>query len=40
MRWIPVPQTGQVPLAAGRPFFIVTICPSKSRFVRHFTQYA
>src|SRR5438477_128956 len=35
-----VPQTGQVPWAALRPFLRVTSSPSNSRFSRHFTQYA
>lgn len=36
-----VPQTGQVPSIAGRPFFIVTSFGSLiSRFSRHLTQYA
>ena len=35
-----VPQTGHEPLAALRPFFIVTSWPSNSRFALHFTQYA
>lgn len=33
-----VPHTGHVPLAALRPFFIVTFSPSNSRFALHLTQ--
>ena len=41
MRKRVVPQTGQVPLVAGLPFFIVTCCGSFiSRLVLHFRQYA
>ena len=35
-----VPQTGQVPDAAFRPFLRVTTVPSNVRFALHFTQYA
>ena len=40
MRNILVPQTGQMPRVAGRPFFIV-ICSASliSWEARHFTQY-
>jgi hypothetical protein len=39
--YIFVPQTGQEPLVAGLPFFIVTAWASFiSRWVRHFRQYA
>jgi len=38
IRFILVPQTGQVPLAMRRPLVSVT-SPSKSRFSLHFTQY-
>src|SRR5487761_2450756 len=41
IRNIFVPQTGQVPWAAGLPFFIVICCAFFiSRFALHFTQYA
>jgi len=41
MRFSLVPQTGQVPCMALRPFFRVTSCaPWMSRFSRHLTQYA
>ena len=34
-----VPQTGQAPWVAGRPFFSVTDCGFRmSLFVRHFRQ--
>jgi len=36
-----VPQTGQVPVVAGFPFFMVIFCGFLiSRFALHFTQYA
>ena len=39
MRYILVPQTGQVPLVAGLPFFIVTALGFRiSLWVRHFRQ--
>jgi hypothetical protein len=39
MRYIFVPQTGQAPLVAGLPFFMVTGFGSfMSRCVRHFRQ--
>lgn len=39
--YMPVPQTGQTPLSALRPFFIVTSCASfMSLFALHLTQYA
>jgi len=38
---MPVPQTGHLPLRAGRPFAMVTRLTSViSRFALHFTQYA
>jgi len=41
MRKTLVPQFGQVPFAAGRPFFNVTSFGSFiSTFFLHFTQYA
>lgn len=41
MRNILVPQTGQVPWVAGRPFFMVMALGFfTSLFLRHFTQYA
>ena len=38
IRFILVPQTGQVPLAIRRPL-VSAISPSKSRLSLHFTQY-
>jgi hypothetical protein len=36
-----VPQSGQTPWMAGRPFFMVTSCAlAISFFALHFTQYA
>ena len=39
IRFILVPQVGQVPCAARRPLANSTSWPSNSRFSRHFTQY-
>ena len=37
----PVPQTGQTPLSAGRPFFMVIVTTSfMGCLALHFTQYA
>lgn len=39
MRYIFVPQTGQVPWVAGRPFFRVTFCGFRiSLLARHLRQ--
>ena len=38
--YIPVPQTGHLPLRAGLPFFMVTFCAfASSLFALHLTQY-
>jgi hypothetical protein len=39
MRNFFVPQSTQIPCAAGRPFFMVTLCTSReSVFALHLTQ--
>lgn len=41
IRYNPVPQSGQRPFMAGRPFFIFTFWASFISFLAlHFTQYA